>query len=323
MPLSLDPEYLKALEPYLPVLQNAPKHPINDVASRKAGVDGLFDLIMPAWPVMDDVTQEVHSVKSDDGFDIPLFHFTKKGVDKSRPSPVVFYVHGGGYMSLSVSHYRKVLEVYVSQSGIPIVACDYRLAPEFPFPIPVNDSYTALKYVSKNADLFGIDPARIAILGDSAGGGLVAGLALKARDEALSPPLAKQMLIGSMLDDRKTVKKDEEIAKFATWSYEDNVTGWGAYLGGPAKVNSSEVSEYAAASRAVSVKGLPSLYLEVPDMDIFRDENLEYAGRIAAENIETEVHVWKGVPHSFELFAPHIETTRIAIQCRVKAMKSI
>lgn len=327
MPLALDPEYLKAIEPYLPILQNAPKFPVGDYASRRAGGEGLFDLIMPAWPEMSDVNQEVHSVKSDDGnFDIPLFHFTKSGVDKSKPSPVVFYVHGGGYFGLSVQRYRKVLQVYVSQSGIPIIAVNYRLAPEFPFPTPINDAYTALKYVSQHADMFGIDPARIAILGDSAGGGLCAGLAIKARDEGFNPPLAKQMLIGSMLDDRKTARKDEAIAPFATWDYESNLTGWGCYLGSPDKINSSksgEVHEYAAPSRVSSVKGLPSLYLEVPDMDIFRGENLEYAARIAAENIETEVHVWKGVPHSFELFSPYIETTQIAIRCRVKAMRSI
>lgn len=327
MVLTLDPEYLKAIEPHLPVLENAPKIPIGEVLQRREAVQGLFDLLMPAWPVVKDVQQKVHTIKSkDDGAEIKLVHFTKIGSSSSRTGPAVFYVHGGGYFSLSVEHYQKVLEVYVSQSGVPIIAVDYRLAPEFPFPIPVIDCYTALEHIGQNAKDFNIDPARIAILGDSAGGGLAAGLAIKARDEGLNPPLAKQMLIGSMLDDRSTATKNEAVAPFATWAHEDNITGWQAYLGDSKKVNSSkagDVSPYAAAARVESVQGLPSLYLEVPDMDVFRDENLEYARRIAAEDIETEVHSWIGVPHSFELFAPNITTTKIALMCRVKAMQSI
>lgn len=327
MPVTLDPEYIKALEPYLPILENAPRFPVGDTSSRRPATNGLFDLLMPAWPVMNDVQQEAHTVRSKDGtFDIPLFHFTKTGAQTPTPGPVILYLHGGGYYGGSVSHYRKLLEVYVSQSGVPMIAVDYRLAPEFPFPTPVDDAFTALEYVSKNAGLFKIDPARIIIFGDSAGGGLVAGLAIKARDEGLSPPVAKQMIIGGMLDDRSTATKNETLAPTATWRHEDNLTGWGAYLGSPDKIGSSkpgDVSEYAAPSRVKSVKGLPSTYIEVPDMDIFREENLEYASRIAAENIETEVHVWKGFPHSFELFAPHIETTKIALQLRAKAIRSV
>lgn len=103
----------------------------------------------------------------------------------------------------------------------------------------------------------------IAVLGDSVDDGLVAELAIKARDEIFRPPLVKQMLIGAMLDGRITATKNEELAKSATWSHEDNLTDWGAYLGSPDRVGPSkagDVSEYAAARRVASVKGLPSLY---------------------------------------------------------------
>lgn len=324
MPKTLDPEYLKALEPYLPVLKDAPNPPIGDWSSRRPATNGLFDLIMPNWPVMTDVQQEPHTVKSKDGnYDIPLFHFTKKGAQGSSPGTVMLYFHGGGFYAGSVAQYRKVCELYVSQSGIPMIAADYRLAPEFPFPTPVDDAYTVLEYVSKNADLFKIDPSRIVIFGDSAGGGLVAGLAIKARDQGLSPPVAKQMIIGGMLDDRRTAKKDEALAATATWRYEDNVTGWGVYLGSADKIGSNDVSEYASPSRVSDARGLPSLYLEVPDMDIFREENIEYANRLSAANVETELHVWKGVPHSYELFAPRISLSKMAFQLRARAVQSV
>ena len=129
-----------------------------------------------------------------------------------------------------------------------------------------------------------------------------------------------------MLDDRSTAVRHPKIDPFATWSTDENITGWQAYLGSAEKANAKEdglLHPYAAPGRVASVKGLPKLYLEVPDIDIFRDENLAYASRITAEDIEAEVHVWTRVPHSFELFAPDIATTRIAVQCWVSCMKKL
>ena len=272
MSLTLDPDYAKALEPYIDILSKAPKLEVGDVTSRRAGVDGLFDLIMPAWPTTSDVEYISFTVKTQNGFDIPVHRLVKKGTSMSTPGPSVFYVHGGGYISLSFQHYRKVLELYVSQSGVPIFAPDYRLAPEHPFPAPIEDCYSSLRWLSENAKDLDIDPSRIAVLGDSTGGGLAASLAIKARDEHLSRPLARQMLIGSMLDDRSTAIRHPKIDPFATWSMDDNITGWQAYLGSAEKVNAKEdglVHPYAAPGRVASVKGLPKLYLEVPDIDIF------------------------------------------------------
>jgi len=150
----------------------------------------------------------------------------------------------------------------VLQSGVQILAVDYRLAPEHPFPVPVNDSYAALLWLNIRAKQLNVDPARIAVLGDSARGGLAAGLAIKARDEGLSPPIARQMLIGSMLDDRSTTKKYPAIDPFATWATDDNITGWQAYLGSPGKVGEDDVSPYAAPSRVRHVENLPPLYLK-------------------------------------------------------------
>lgn len=329
MALHFDYEFVQAMEPYMNVLGNAPKHPIGDIANRRKGGDGLFELIMPAWPSQSDVEQSMTSVTTTDGAKIPVTIFRKSGSNSSESgsdsgpeSSAVLYCHGGGYFGLSVKQYSKVLEYLVSKSGVPIFAPDHRLAPEHPFPAAIEDCYACLQWLSKKSQSQNIDPARIVVLGDSAGGGLAAALAIMARDRNLSPPLAKQMLVGSMLDDRSTTSRSYIIDTVATWDTDSNITGWQAYIGAD-KVAGNDVSPYAAPARVQSVKGLPRTYVEVPDIDIFRDENLKYASRIAAEDIETEVHSWVGVPHSFELFSPHITTTQIALQCRVKAIRGV
>lgn len=321
MSFKFDPEFTKAVQPYMETLSKTPKRAVGDTEGRRAGGDTLFDLIMPAWPSMDDVEKTSTTVKAQDGHEIPVTIFRKSGSSKLS-GPGVLYCHGGGYISLSVAHYQKVLEYYVSKSGVPVFAPDYRLAPEHPYPTAIEDCYSCLEWLGEEAKSQNVDPSRIAVLGDSAGGGIAAGLAIMARDKGLSPPLARQMLIGSMLDDRSTLRKQPAIDSMATWRTDDNITGWQAYLRSHT-ASANGVSPYAAPSRVEDVSGLASLYLEVPDIDIFRDENVTYATRIAQANIETEVHVWSGVPHSFELFSPKITATQIALQCRVKAMKTL
>jgi acetyl esterase/lipase len=232
----------------------------------------------------------------------------------------VYYLHGGGYIALTVPLYRKKIKDLVSRSGVQIFAPDYRVAPESPYPIPIEDVWAGLQHLSQNAGSFGVDPARIAIMGDSGGGGLAAGLGLKARDEALNPPLAKQILVYPMLDDRNT-KPIQALESFATWNYTDNTTGWQAYLSG--KAGAQEIPYYAAAARAPSLQGLPPTYIDVGDLDIFRDEDLEYARRMAAANIHTELHLYPGVPHGFDLIAADIPVTLKALGNRINAIRSI
>ena len=189
-----------------------------------------------------------------------------------------------------------------------------------PTPNPTQDCYAALAWVSQHAKDFNVDPARLMIMGDSAGGGLAAGVAIMARDEKLSPPLAKQLLIASMLDDQNTQPKPE-LQNFATWTTNDNITGWQAYVGD--KAGKADCSPYAAPARVKSVEGLPPTYIEVPALDIFRDENMAYAQRLYAANIDTEFHVWAGVPHSFELFSVNIGLSKAAVAERVRVLKAL
>ena len=148
------------------------------------------------------------------------------------PGSAVLYLHGGG-MIFSLDHLGSMYELaarrYVSESGVPLLLVDYRVAPEHPHPTPVEDCYAALEWLAANADMLGFDPDRIAVMGDSAGGGLAAGVCLMARDRN-GPAVAQQLLIYPMLDDRPAASAAAPL-RHLTWTYDDNLTGWGALLG--------------------------------------------------------------------------------------------
>ena len=144
------------------------------------------------------------------------------------PGSAILYIHGGGMVLGSMELYDKATATYAAETGVPVLSVDYRLAPEHPHPVPVEDCFAALTWLHEHAAGYGIDRARIAVMGDSAGGGLAAGTAILARDRRV--PVARQILIYPMLDDRNVVP-DPELVPFITWTYDSNMTGWGALLG--------------------------------------------------------------------------------------------
>jgi acetyl esterase/lipase len=156
------------------------------------------------------------------------------------------------------------------------------------------------------------------VFGESAGGGLAAGLALRARDEKLSPPLAKQILVYPMIDDRNTIS-NPEVENLFTWSHDNNETAWKALIGDKDGDNDC----YGAAARATNLRGLPSTYIDVGSLDIFVHDSLDYAQRLMRENVEVELHVWPGVPHGFEGLAPQTKYGKMAVDSRDDAVKSL
>jgi len=185
----------------------------------------------------------------------------------------VLYLHGGGMIVGSVAIFDGPVSRYVARTGVPMLSLEYRLAPEHPHPTPVEDAYTGLVWLTDHAAELGIDPGRIAVMGDSAGGGLAAGVAILSRDRK-GPAVARQLLVYPMLDDRTTTP-DPYIAPFAGWSYDDNATGWNALLGPGHEYR--EVDPSAAPGRLQDAAGLPPAYIEVGQLDIFRDEDVRYA----------------------------------------------
>ena len=210
-------------------------------------------------PSVTDVTTQDFFAKADDGTDILCRWFTKQNT--SPPGSAVLYAHGGGMIALSPKQYDSIVKRYVSRTGVPFLAVEYRHAPEFPAPIPATDVYAGLKYLHEHASELDIDPSRIAIVGDSGGGGVAASLAHYVKEKD-SLPICKQVLIYPMLDDR-TDSVDPEMAPYLGWTVEDNVTGWGALLGDRRGKEGVPSTNAAGRMTVEEARGLPPTYIEV------------------------------------------------------------
>ncbi|RJE21704.1 hypothetical protein PHISCL_05973 [Aspergillus sclerotialis] len=319
MPLSYDPEFAKAAAPILSGISSNPAPAVHDVKSRREGITARYAEMFAKLPEPSGVEQTIHQIKSYDGQTISVYRFWKKDSPTS-PGPTVLHCHGGGTIQGDVELFKKPLALQVQQTGVQVFSVDYRLTPENPHPTPSEDCYAALCWLYEHADEFAVDRTRIATMGESAGGMLAAGITLLARDRGLSPPLAKQILIYPMLDDRNTVP-NPALEPLALWRANDSITAWTALLGD--KIGTDDASPYAAPARIKSVEGLPPTYIDVGELDVFRDEDIKYAARIAAANISLEFHVYPGLPHAFEVYAPNIEATKRAQADRMRAITTL
>lgn len=219
MVLSLDPEVATAMAPIIQAMASLPKLEAGDVQGRRTRAAGGLAAIINNLPDQPSVKRTNHSVKVSDGTTITVAEFRKTGSPK--PSKAILYIHGGGMIFGSVDVFHKSIASTVARTGVTTFAVGYRLAPEHPHPTPVTDCFDALVWLSTHADELGVDPGRIILQGGSAGGGLAAGTALMARDKGLYPPLAKQILIFPMLDDRN-LEALEGIEELATWKVDDS-----------------------------------------------------------------------------------------------------
>ncbi|NEU26712.1 alpha/beta hydrolase [Paenibacillus polymyxa] len=232
--------------------------------------------------------------------------------------PAMLWIHGGGYVMGHPDMDDALCERFVQAANCVVVSVDYRLAPEHPYPAAIDDCYAALTWMTDEAELLGIDLDRVAIAGASGGGGLTAALALMARDKG-GPALIFQMPLYPMIDDRNVTASSHEItADNAPWSRKNNLTAWNMYLGN--RIEDSEVSPYAVPSRAESLAGLPPTYTCVGQLDLFRDETIEYVARLAQAGVDVEFHLYPGTFHNFEGMVPQAEVSQRASQSYVDAI---
>jgi acetyl esterase/lipase len=232
--------------------------------------------------------------------------------------PAVVYIHGGGMVCGTLENYDRLLRYYVQQTKIPFLAVGYRLSPEYPGTIPAEDSFAGVRWMFDHAAELGVDATRIALMGDSGGGGVGAGAAILARDNGVQ--LSKQILIYPMLDDRNT-EPDPDLAPTAVWTYDNNYTGWNALLG--KDLGGPSVSPVAAPARLADFAGLAPAYIEVGELDIFRDESIDYAQRILRAGISCELHVHPGGPHGHDWLNPNSALSRRAVAERLRVIVSL
>jgi acetyl esterase/lipase len=320
MALAIDPQVFAELAPLLAALGEMEASPIGDVETRQVNGHRLFDSVADSWDPPSGVAVQEHALTAPDGATLGLRWYHLPGLH--QPGSAALYVHGGG-MIFGLEHigrlYDAAVRQYVTEAGVPMLVVDYRIAPEHPHPTPVEDCYAALAWLADNAAALGVDPARIGVMGDSAGGGLAAGVSLLARDRG-GPRIASQLLIYPMLDDRIHTP-DPQLLPFLTWTNDDNVTGWAALLGDSA--GTDMVSPYAAPARATDVSGLPDTYIDVGDLDIFRDEDINYARRLSDAGVPTEFHLHPGCPHAFEALARGADVSQRAIGDRVRRLRNL
>lgn len=237
---------------------------------------------------------------------------------RERASGAILHIHGGGYVTGDAASMAPSHRQMAAALGCVIVSVDYRLAPETRAPGSVEDCYAALAWLTGEAERLGVDPARIGVAGESAGGGLAAALALLVRDRGVLR-LAFQHLIYPMLDDRTgVVETSNPFAGEFVWTPSKNRFGWGALLG--EAPGGLDVSPYAAPARAEDVAGLPPTYIAVGALDLFIDEDLAFAGRLIRAGVPTEVHVYPGAFHGFH-FDPAAAVTLKAVADSLAALR--
>ncbi len=263
---------------------------LTDIIQARDGV-AQFTAAFPSPELPAGITVEDVNVPGAEDGDPDVLVRLYKPESRNSARSAFYWIHGGGMVLGSVDMNDADCARWAAEFGCVVASVDYRLAPEHPFPAPPNDCYAGLSWLADNAENLDIDPARIAIGGASAGGGLAASVALMARDRG-GPSICFQLLVYPMLDHRNETKSSAAVSDTRVWNRAANISAWDAYLGG-----ATEVSPYASPALAEDLSGLPSTYINVGQFDIFLDEDVTYAHRLMGSGVATELHVYPGAFH--------------------------
>lgn len=261
------------------------------------------------------VTRRDFTIPGHEGGEIVLTVVSSVSGGEARPG--IYHMHAGGGIVGDRFLGVDVLADWANDYDSAVVTVEYRCAPEFPDPYPVEDAYAGLLWTAAHATELGIDPGRILVEGNSAGGGLAAGVALLARDRG-GPPLTGQLLMYPSLDDRTTSVSRRQYDDLK-WDGGLERMGWTAVLG--ERRGTDDVSIYTAPGRATDVAGLPPAFLSCGSAEGCRDDTVAYASRLWAAGVQAELHVWAGGFHGFEGFAPAARVTAALSEARDNWMR--
>jgi triacylglycerol lipase len=264
--------------------------PITEIRARAAQA---YSILPP--PVI--APEEIMVPSIHGGPDIPVYLFRPEAI---RPgSGAILHIHGGGMVMGSVKQMQAGPAMMAAAAGVPVASVEYRLAPEHPFPAPQEDCHSALAWLAGQAGALGFDASRIVVAGESAGGGLAAAIAIMARDLG-GPAIAGQLLTYPMLDHR-TGSDECPYSNPATgefiWTRASNRFGWRA-LQGDYQIDDARRGWFSP-SRAEDLTGLPPAYIATGSLDLFFDENLDYARRLVAAGVPVDLHSYAGAIHAF------------------------
>jgi acetyl esterase/lipase len=255
-----------------------------------------------AKPPLATVPREMRKIPVGKGHPDVAIHIVNARPGTSRPA--ILHTHGGGYVLGSAEGSVRGLQELCAELDCVAVSVEYRLAPETTFAGSVEDNYAGLKWLHAHAAELGADPARIAVMGESAGGGHAALLAIAARDRG-EVPLVFQCLIYPMLDDRTgTSRKVPAHVGTLVWTPERNRFGWDSFLG--VKAGGDEAPVGAVPARVANLAGLPPAFIGVGTLDLFADEDIDYAQRLNAAGVLTELLVVPGAFHGFDGIGAHL-----------------
>jgi len=252
-----------------------------------------------------------------DGQELLIRIYQPEGMNSTK-LPVLLWFHGGGYVMGRPNGDDTLCGKFVESAGCVVISPDYRLAPEYPYPAALEDCYATLVWIASGKFELNVDVERIAIGGGSAGGGLTAALALLTRDR-VGPSICFEMPLYPMIDDRNITLSSYEVTdKSAVWHRSNNLVAWEMYLGDHTH---GDVSPYAAPSRATDLVGLPPTYICVGQLDLFRDEAIDFAAHLAQAGVDVELHVYPGCFHAFEHVVPDAEISRGVKEGYIHALK--
>jgi acetyl esterase/lipase len=294
------------LDPELAVIvEQMPLMDLADISAARASLAEMYAQINNAEP-NPRVRRADHTAPgAGDDPDVMVRVFRPAGVDEALPC--VYWIQGGGYVLTAPDMDDQWCEGIADTHHAIVVSVDWRRAPEHPFPAAADDCYAGLAWVVANAAELGVDPGRIVIAGHSSGGGSTAGLALLVRDRG-EFSVAHAMLIYPMLDDTNTTRSSMIVTDPQVWNRASNEIGWRAYLG--ATYGTGDVSPYAAPARMTDLAGLPPTSILTGELDLFVDENIEYAQRLLQADVPTELHVYPGAHHGFDRMVPDAAVAR-------------
>jgi acetyl esterase len=283
------------------IIELIPNIDLTDPVAARAGFEAMLAALRSDIKGIDDLLIEDRQVpgwQDDTGSDPDVSIRVYRPKVPAGPVPGILLIHGGGFIIGSVEGEHVGAARTALDVGAVVVSVEYRLAPEHPFPAGLHDCYAALTYLSEHSEELGVDPARLALCGTSAGGGLAAATALLARDFG-GPPLCFQMLHIPELDDRLETTSMQTFTDSPIWNQPLAVQSWDAYLGTGA--DRDNVSPYAAPARSTDLSGLPPAYISTAEMDPLRDEGMLYALGLLRDGVSVELHQFPGTFHGSAL----------------------